>query len=53
MDCICGTSGMTSFEFEASGLLTALETYLAKSPSVARWELEHKKATQKEDIENS
>lgn len=57
MDCVCKAGGMTSFEFEASGLLTALETFLTKSPSMARWEIEAKKKYQKdadrEEIKNS
>ena len=37
-DIITGSMGITSFEFQTSGLLQALEVFLTKSPSQANFE---------------
>ena len=46
---MAGQQGITSFEFQQSGLLKALEIFLTKSPSQAFFELQVQKQQEKDE----
>lgn len=48
-DIMTGPQGITSFEFQQSGLLKALEIFLTKSPSQANYELQVQKQQEKDE----
>jgi len=48
-DFMAGQQGITSFEFQQSGLLRALEIFLTKSPSQAFFELQVQKQQEKHE----
>ena len=48
-DMMTGPQGITSFEFQQSGLLKALEIFLTKSPSQAYYELQVQKQQEKDE----